>query len=166
MARYPDVRFEWPISFKIDDYSALIIGAGCSLGPFSQYIVQKHSTFSPVSGKLVVESGVHIGMGANLRAAGGEIHIGRNTQIGQHVNIIASNHLFDKTTLRLDPTRWDPIKTGVTIGAECWVGAGVTILPSVVIGDGAIIGAGSIVTRSLGKGQICYGNPARQSSSS
>lgn len=164
VARYPGVRFEWPISFKVDDCSALIMAADCSLSPFSQFIVQKHSSFSPVSGKLVIESGVRIGMGANLRAAGGEIHIGRETQIAQHVNIIASNHLFYKTTRRLDPARWDTAKTGVTIGAGCWIGAGVTILPGVVIGDGTIIGAGSIVTRSFGDGVICYGNPARQSS--
>jgi acetyltransferase-like isoleucine patch superfamily enzyme len=165
LARYPDVHFQWPINFKVDDYSALSIAPGCSLSPFSQYIVQKHSSFSCVSGKLVMESGVCIGMGANLRAAGGWIHIGRDTQIAQHVNIIASNHLFDKTTGRLDPARWDTVKTGVTIGAGCWIGAGVTILPGVVIGDGTIIGAGSIVTRSFGAGLICYGNPARQSPS-
>ena len=102
-------------------------------------------------------------MGANLRAAGGEIHIGRDTQIAQHVNLIASNHLFDKTTRSLDPERWDQVKTGVTIGSGCWIGACVTILPGVVIGDGTIIGAGSIVTRSFAHGLICYGNPARQS---
>ena len=163
LARYPEVHFQWPINFKVDDYSALSIAAGCSLSPFSQYIVQKHSSFSSVSGKLVIEAGVCIGMGANLRAAGGQIHIGRDTQIAQHVNVIASNHLFNKTTGRLDPARWDTTKTGVTIGAECWIGAGVTILPGVVIGDGTIIGAGSIVTRSFGDSLVCYGNPARQS---
>lgn len=166
MAKFPGVHFQWPINFKIDDYSALSIAAGCSLGPFSQYIIHKHSFLSAVAGKLVIESGVRIGMGANLRAAGGEIHIGRDTQIAQHVNVIASNHRFDITTGRPDPAGWDTIKTGVTIGAECWIGAGVTILPGVVIGDGTIIGAGSIVTRSFGDSLICYGNPARQSPAS
>jgi len=49
----------------------------------------------------------------------------------------------------------------VRIGAGCWVGDNVTILEGVEIGDGAIVGAGSVVTRSVPAYAIAVGNPAR-----
>lgn len=50
---------------------------------------------------------------------------------------------------------------GPWIGAHAQIGANVTILPFVHIGEGAIIGAGSVVTRNVPDGAIAYGNPAR-----
>jgi maltose O-acetyltransferase len=42
-----------------------------------------------------------------------------------------------------------------------WVGAGALILPGVTIGDGAVIGAGSVVTRDVPAGVFAAGNPCR-----
>ena len=47
------------------------------------------------------------------------------------------------------------------IGNDVWIGGGAIILPGVTIGDGALIGAGSVVTRNVGANQIVAGNPAR-----
>jgi len=49
----------------------------------------------------------------------------------------------------------------VRIGSDVWIGGGAIILPGVTIGDGAVIGAGSVVTRNVGPGVIAAGNPAR-----
>jgi maltose O-acetyltransferase len=49
----------------------------------------------------------------------------------------------------------------VRIGSDVWIGGGAIILPGVTIGDGAVIGAGSVVTRDVGAGLIVAGNPAR-----
>lgn len=49
----------------------------------------------------------------------------------------------------------------VKIGAACWIGDNVTILEGVEIGDGAIVGAGSVVTKSVPAYAIVVGNPAR-----
>lgn len=49
----------------------------------------------------------------------------------------------------------------VRIGAGCWLGDNVTVLEGVEIGDGAIIGAGAVVTRSVPPYAIAVGNPAR-----
>lgn len=49
----------------------------------------------------------------------------------------------------------------VTIGAACWISDNVTILPEVTIGDGAVIGAGAVVTKSVPPYAIAVGNPAR-----
>jgi acetyltransferase-like isoleucine patch superfamily enzyme len=155
------VHFEWPVYFLIDDYAALAIAAGAYVGPFSEIVVLRQSPQSPVPGRLAISAGVRIGMGANLRAAGGSIEIGRDTQIGQHVSLIASNHLIDRADGRMHADRWDPVKTGVNIGPSCWLGAGAIVLPGVSLAEGAVIGAGSIVTRSVPARQIWRGNPAR-----
>ena len=50
--------------------------------------------------------------------------------------------------------------TGPTIRAGAQIGANVTILPFVVVGDGALVGAGSVVTRDVPAGMVAYGCPA------
>lgn len=164
-ALYPGVHFEWPIHFRVDDYAAMTIAAGAYIGPYSEIVVLKTAPQSPVPGSLDIAHGVRIGMGANLRAAGGSIRIGADTQIGQHVGLIASNHLFDRESQHVHANRWDAQRTGVVIGAGCWLGAGVTVLPGVTIGDGAVIGAGAVVTRPVGEREIWHGEPARPSQS-
>ena len=47
------------------------------------------------------------------------------------------------------------------IGCDVWIGGGAIILPGVTVGDGAVIGAGSVVTRDVEPGQTVIGNPAR-----
>jgi maltose O-acetyltransferase len=49
----------------------------------------------------------------------------------------------------------------VTIGADVWVGGGAIILPGVQVGDRAVIGAGSVVTRDVPAGVFAAGNPCR-----
>lgn len=49
----------------------------------------------------------------------------------------------------------------ITIGDNCWLGGGVIVCPGVRIGDGAIIGAGSVVTRDIPANSVAVGNPAR-----
>jgi galactoside O-acetyltransferase len=49
----------------------------------------------------------------------------------------------------------------VQIGARCWLGAHVTVLKGVSIGEGTVVGAGSVVTKSLPPDVIAVGNPAR-----
>ncbi len=49
----------------------------------------------------------------------------------------------------------------ITIGNNVWIGAGVTVLPGVEIGDKSIIGAGSVVVKSIPENSIAVGNPCR-----
>lgn len=160
-SRFVGVHIEWPTTFLVDDWSAVFIEPDAYIGPYSEIVSLASSPCSSVSGGLRIGRGARLGMGTNIRAAGGLISIGRDTQIGQHVNLIGSNHLLDRATNTVDPIHWDPLKTGVIIGEGCWIGAGVTILPGVVIGSGCVIGAGSVVTKSMGKNHLCLGLPAR-----
>jgi maltose O-acetyltransferase len=53
----------------------------------------------------------------------------------------------------------------VRIGSNVWIGGGAIVLPGVSIGDDAIVGAGSVVTRDVPPGTTVVGNPARVSKS-
>ena len=49
----------------------------------------------------------------------------------------------------------------IRVGNDVWIGAHVCVLPGVTIGDGAVIGAGSVVTRDVPPGVLAVGNPCR-----
>ena len=85
----------------------------------------------------------------------GGIQIGDGSLIGHNTTIATLNHDFNpQTRANLTPS---PVK----IGKNVWIGSDCTILPGVTIGDGAIIGAGSVVTKSIPKNSIAVGNPAK-----
>ncbi|MEO6981565.1 MAG: sugar O-acetyltransferase [Edaphobacter sp.] len=86
------------------------------------------------------------------------IEIGDQTQIGPAVQIYAADHPRDPTARRANLENGRPVR----IGANVWIGGGTVILPGVTIGDDAIIGAGSIVTRDVLPGTTVAGNPARR----
>ncbi len=85
----------------------------------------------------------------------GGIEIGDGSLIGHNTTIATLNHDFNPAKrANLHPS---PVK----IGKNVWVGSDSTILPGVEIGDCAIIGAGSIVTKNVPANSIAVGNPAR-----
>jgi acetyltransferase-like isoleucine patch superfamily enzyme len=69
---------------------------------------------------------------------------------------------YDHSMLPVKPIREQPLKTrgGIIIEDEAWLGFGVIVLDGVRIGQGAVIGAGSIVTKNIPDGSIAAGNPA------
>lgn len=85
----------------------------------------------------------------------GGIEIGDGSLIGHNTTIATLNHDFN-------PDKRANLHPGpVKIGKNVWIGSDSTILPGVEIGDGAIIGAGSIVTKSVPANSIAVGSPAR-----
>jgi len=89
-----------------------------------------------------------------------EVTIGDKTQIGPGVQILTADHPRDAASREAGLEFGRPIH----IGRNVWIGGGAIVLPGVTIGDDAVIGAGSVVTRSVAAGQTVMGNPARPKS--
>jgi maltose O-acetyltransferase len=85
------------------------------------------------------------------------VAIGARTQIGPGVQILTADHPRDPSQ------RASSLECGrpIAIGRNVWIGGGAIILPGVTVGDDAIIGAGSVVTRDVPPGATAFGNPAR-----
>ena len=86
-----------------------------------------------------------------------EVTIGDKTQIGPNVQILTADHP------RNAAEREAELEFGrkIHIGRNVWIGGGAIILPGVTVGDDAVIGAGSVVTRDVLSGATVVGNPAR-----
>lgn len=97
----------------------------------------------------------------------GDVVIGNYTQIGPYVKIFGGNHNMNLiTTYNSNELFSGRLKSlgnyeTVFIGNSCWIGGNTTILKGVSIGDGAIVGAGSVVTKNIPPYSICVGNPAK-----
>lgn len=87
----------------------------------------------------------------------GTISIGDYTGIGPEVMMITGTHDIGPAAKRVGPPRAEPI----VIGKGVWIGARCTIMPGVTIGDGAIIAAGSVVSKDIPPNVMAGGNPAR-----
>lgn len=90
--------------------------------------------------------------GCLMMSAGG-ITIDDRAMIAANVQLISNNHdLYERQVITCKP---------VHIGKNAWIGAGATILPGVTVGDNAVVGAASVVTKDVAPDTIVAGNPAK-----
>ena len=108
--------------------------------------------------------GHHVHLGSNIYANAGlklvddtHIYIGDCTMLGPNVVIATAGHPIDPE-LRGRGLQYN---LPVHIGKNCWLGAGVIVMPGVTIGDNCVIGAGSIVTKDIPSNVVAVGNPCR-----
>lgn len=93
-----------------------------------------------------------------ISESGCSLVIGNRVAIGPRVTLILSSDAnWSRITEQIAP-----IKADIVLGDDCWIGAGVIILPGITIGKGAIVGAGSIVTKNVAPFTVVVGNPARE----
>ena len=84
------------------------------------------------------------------------VRIGDYTLIGPAVQIYTATH-----PIEADLRRTREFAKPITIGSDVWIGGGAILCPGVTIGNRTVIGAGSVVTRSLPEGVVAAGNPCR-----
>lgn len=114
-------------------------------------------TLTP-QGRIVIGENAHIAE-ATLISSGDLIEIGRDALIGPHSMIVDTNHNYGDRTVRIgvQGLKCRPIR----IGPDVWTGGHVNILQGVTVGRGAIIGAGSVVTKDIPPYAIAVGVPAK-----
>lgn len=89
--------------------------------------------------------------------AHGQITLGDSVGLGARVMILTATHEITNVRLRHGPLLIKP----VTIGNGSMIGAGSVILPGVTIGEGVVVGAGSVVVKDCEPNAVYVGNPAQ-----
>lgn len=107
---------------------------------------------------LILEKGAIVGDNCVLDARRGYIRIGRNVQLGNFVNLWTGSHDYNDPFFRSKAGKRGPIE----IEDYCWLGPRSTVLYSVKIGEGAVVGAGSIVTKNVAPYSVMAGIPAHK----
>ena len=103
--------------------------------------------------RIRIGEGSLIAGGAELYAWG-RIEIGRRTLISQGVKLLTGTHNYNSP-------HFEGIAKQIRVGDYVWVGAYALILPGVTIGNEAVVGAGTVVTREVPPRAIVAGNPAQ-----
>ena len=108
---------------------------------------------------------------------GHHVHLGRNAYANFNLTLVDDTHIYIGDCTMMGPnvtiaTAGHPVlpelrekgyqyNVPVHIGRNCWLGAGVIVLPGVTIGDNTVIGAGSIVSKDIPANVVAVGNPCR-----
>jgi len=122
---------------------------------------------SQIGNKVLICSGVHIWLPWNLHIGNhsaigrkveiygyAPIYIGSDTVISQYAYLCGASHDYESSSMDLTS---EPIK----IGNYCWIAANAMITQGVSIGEGTVIGARSVVTKSMPEWIVAAGIPAR-----
>jgi acetyltransferase-like isoleucine patch superfamily enzyme len=132
------------------------IGCNTAIGAFSRVIVS--TSFNNIGEGITIGNNVGIGEFAYLGGGGG-LEIGDDCIIGQYLSCHPENHLYsdNKVLIRNNGVS----RQGIKIGKNCWIGAKVTILDGVTIGEHSVIAAGAVVNKSFPANSVIGGVPAK-----
>ena len=108
---------------------------------------------------------------------GRHVHFGKNIYANFNLTLVDDTHIYVGDYTQLGPnvvlaTAGHPIlpelreqayqyNAPVRVGRNCWLGAGVVVVPGVTIGDNVVVGAGSVVTRDLPDNVVAVGSPCK-----
>jgi len=128
----------------------IIIGKNCEIHNFSMIL--------SYGGKIKIGDNCSLNPFSIIYGHGGII-IGNGVRIAAHTVIIPSNHNFGDITIPIHKSGVN--SKGIIISDNVWIGAGCQILDGVNIGENSVVGAGSVVNKSIPRNSLVAGNPAR-----
>lgn len=127
--------------------------------------------FAEIGEECYIEPPLHANWG------GHHVHFGRNVYANFNLTLVDDTHIYVGDYTMFGPnvviaTGGHPLlpelrekgyqyNAPVRIGRNCWLGAGVIIVPGITIGDNVVIGAGSVVTKDIPSNVLAVGNPCR-----
>jgi maltose O-acetyltransferase len=126
------------------------------LGGIGEGVEVQRPFFCDYGYNVFLADGVFVNAGVILLDAA-PIRIGAGSRLGPAVQLLTPDHPRDPDDRRTGVETAEPI----VLGENVWLGGGVIVCPGVTIGDDAIVGAGSVVTRDVPAGATAVGNPAR-----
>lgn len=134
----------------------ITIGDNVSIGAFSRIVTS--SSFHNIGEHIKIGNNVGLGDFAHLGGGGG-LEIGDDCIIGAYFSCHPENHNFYDSTklIRLQGTT----RRGIKVGKNCWVGAKVTILDGVTVGDNCVLAAGAVITKDMPANSVIGGVPAK-----
>lgn len=143
-------------TYKVSDKSLPHDGTIEEVKNSDELYVQK------LSPKLTIGSNCNFGAYNHITCTN-EVTIGNNVLTGKWVTISDNSHgTTDEESLKLPPVLRPIVSKGkVYIGNNVWIGDKATILAGVTIGDGAVIGANTVVTKDVPSLSVVVGNPAK-----
>ena len=145
------VLIERDSTIRCDSPNVVVrIGDGSVLAPYAFLSTQR--------GSIVIGRRCSVNAYSVLYGLGG-LKIGDRVRIAAHVVIIPANHIFDDPYVPI--MEQGSTKKGIVIEDDVWIGAGARILDGCVIGKGSVIGAGTVLTKSVGPYSIVVGVPGR-----
>ena len=151
----------WPCIFRFPG-SAVEIGDNCLIRSnfWSNLIGLYQRTIIIAKRGGNIRIGNNVGISGSTLYAWESIEIGDNTLIGANCKIMDSD-LHPLDAAERNANNLDKVKTApIVIGKNCFIGCNCLILKGVTVGDGAVIGAGSVVTKNIPAGAVAAGNPA------
>lgn len=108
-----------------------------------------------------ITMGNNIFISSNFHIAAYKLTFGNDIIIGPNLVIECNNHKTNIVGKTMHDVSQDKIYLGVSIEDDVWIGANVVILPGVTVSQGCVVGAGSVVSRTLPPYTICVGVPCR-----
>ena len=130
----------------------LSIGNNVKIGSYT--VISCSGSLKQLGKGFKIERIVVLGILA-FGAAGG-IEIGNNVIMGQNVRFHSENHNFSRIDI---PIREQGVTNkGINIGDDCWIGSGVVFLDGVQVGSGCVIGANTLVNKSIPPYSVAVGN--------
>jgi len=109
-------------------------------------------------GQTIINERVSIGAGSFVYGSSG-VEIGKDSLLADHVRVMAGSHRYKDASKLIRLQGACAKKT--TIGQDVWLGSSAIVLGGVTVGDGAVVGAGAVVTNDIPRYSIAGGVPAK-----